>query len=76
MALVGFLEGRAGRAVRGAAGVVLIGLGIGLSAWLGGPWWVLGIVGLVPLGAAAANICLFAPLFHEPLRPIARPDSA
>lgn len=76
MVLLGFLEGRAGRSVRAVAGVVLIGLGIGLAAGLGGAWWVLAVVGLVPLGAAAANLCLFAPLFHQPLRPIARPDSA
>lgn len=36
---------------------------------IGGPaGWAVGVVGLVPLAAGAGNVCLFAPLFHAPLR--------
>jgi hypothetical protein len=66
--LVRFMASPAGRLARAVAGLVLMSLG----AWLGGPWWALFAIGLVPLGAAAANVCLLAPLFHAPLRPVAR----
>ena len=64
MAFVRFMETTAGRVVRGAAGLIMIAL----SAWLGGPWWVLAAAGLVPLGAGLFNLCLAAPLFGAPLR--------
>lgn len=67
MAVVHFLEGTMGRAVRAGAGAVLVGLGAGL----GGGWWALAAVGLVPLGAAVFNVCLLAPLFGQPFRPVA-----
>ncbi|MDA8380530.1 MAG: DUF2892 domain-containing protein [Actinomycetota bacterium] len=72
MALIRNLEGDAGRAVRAAAGVVLIGLGAWLGSTAGGAWWVLAAVGVVPLAAAAAGVCLIAPLAHEPLRGTSR----
>lgn len=65
MALIRFLESTIGRAIRGVVGLAMIGVGV----WLGGYGWVLAAVGLVPLGAAAADVCLVAPLFHAPLHP-------
>jgi len=64
MTLVRFMESTAGRLTRGVAGVVLVGLG----AWLGGAWWALAAVGLVPLAAGLFDFCLLAPLFGSPLR--------
>lgn len=64
MALIGFLQHTTGRAVRVAAGLALIGLGLAL----GGGWIALAVVGLVPLVAGAAGVCLIAPLAHQPLR--------
>jgi hypothetical protein len=43
------------------AGVALIALGALNGAWL------LAVIGLVPLAAGAADICLFAPLMGQPL---------
>ena len=59
-----FMASTAGRAVRVVAGVALIVVG-GL---LGGGWWALAVVGLVPLAAGALNICLFNVLVGQPLR--------
>ncbi|MGC8625934.1 MAG: YgaP-like transmembrane domain [Acidimicrobiales bacterium] len=64
MALVRFMGTRAGRATRVVAGLVLIGLG----SWLQGGWWALAGIGLVPLAAGLANVCLLGPLFHAPVR--------
>lgn len=58
-----FMASTAGRSVRVIAGVALIVVG-GL---LGGGWWALAIVGLVPLAAGALDICLFNALFGQPL---------
>jgi len=58
-----FMASTAGRAVRVIAGVALIVVG-GL---LGGGWWALAIVGLVPLAAGALDVCLFNVLFGQPL---------
>ena len=65
MALIRFLESTIGRIVRGAVGLAMIGVGV----WLCGYGWVLAVVGLVPVGAAAADVCLIAPIFHAPLQP-------
>lgn len=58
-----FMASTTGRAVRVIVGVALIVAG-GL---LGGGWWALAIVGLVPLAAGALDICLFNVLFGQPL---------
>ena len=58
-----FMASTTGRAVRVIAGVALIVLG----ALLGGGWWALAVVGLVPLAAGALDICLFNALFGKPL---------
>ncbi len=62
MKFFAFMASRVGRIVRGLLGLALVGFGIGL----GGGWWALAIVGLVPLTAAAFDVCLFAPLAHLP----------
>ncbi len=59
-----FMASAVGRITRIAAGVVLIALG----AILGGWWWALAVVGLVPLAAGILDVCVFAPLFRRPLR--------
>jgi len=58
-----FMASTAGRAVRVIAGVALIVVG----GILGGGWWALAVVGLVPLAAGALDICLFNVLFRQPL---------
>ena len=58
-----FMAATAGRAVRVISGVALIVVG-GL---LGGGWWALAIVGLVPLAAGALDVCLFNVLFGQSL---------
>lgn len=59
-----FMSSATGRSLRVVAGVALIV--IGLVA--GGGWVTLSVVGLVPLIAGLANVCLLAPLFGEPLK--------
>ncbi len=56
-----FMASTAGRITRVVAGVVLIVVGV----LLGGGWWALAVVGLVPLGAGILDVCVFAPLFHR-----------
>jgi hypothetical protein len=58
-----FMASAAGRAVRIVAGVALIVIG----GVLGGGWWALAVVGLVPLAAGALDVCLFNLLFGQPL---------
>jgi len=53
-----------GRGLRVLAGLALIVAGIAI----GGAGWVLAVVGLVPLIAGIADVCLFDPLFGKPLR--------
>ncbi|HLI15077.1 MAG TPA: DUF2892 domain-containing protein [Acidimicrobiales bacterium] len=68
MRLIQFLEGATGRLARVVAGAVLVGLGAWLGTTDGGGWWALLAVGLVPLAAGLANVCLLAPLFGAPVR--------
>ena len=58
-----FMASTTGRAVRVIVGVALIVVG----GSLGGGWWALAIVGLVPFAAGALDICLFNVLFGQPL---------
>jgi len=58
-----FMASTGGRAVRIIAGVALIVVG-GL---LGGGWWALAVIGLVPLVAGVLDVCLFNVLFGQPL---------
>lgn len=64
MSFVRFMESGVGRSLRAVAGLVLVGVG----AWLGGAWWALAAVGLVPLAAGLFDFCLAAPLFGARLR--------
>ncbi len=65
MRFVQLMGSPAGRVARVVAGAALI-MG---AVVIGGPaGWAVGVVGLVPLAAGAGNVCLFAPLFHAPLR--------
>lgn len=64
MGLVQFMSSTMGRSARMLAGIVLIAIGV----TLGGGWWALAVVGLVPLVAGAANVCLLAPALGQPLK--------
>jgi hypothetical protein len=63
-ALLRFLAGSTGRAVRVVAGLILIVIGIWAVQGVGG--WILAIIGLVPLLAGVLDRCVFAPLFGLP----------
>lgn len=65
MGFIDLMAGPAGRAVRAAAGVALIAIGL-TSGGTGGV--VLAVVGLVPLAAGAFGFCLLGPLFGVSLR--------
>jgi uncharacterized membrane protein YedE/YeeE len=67
MGFFGFLSSRTGRLIRMLLGTLMIGLGAGLAGGLNGAWWVLAVLGLVPLTAAVFDVCLFAPLAHLPV---------
>jgi hypothetical protein len=60
MAFTTFMNSTAGRALRIVAGLALILIGLAVIGGTGGI--VLALVGLVPLGAGVANVCLFGPL--------------
>ena len=64
MGLVKFMSTTVGRLARVLAGAVLVVVGVAL----GGAWWFLAIVGLVPLIAGAINVCLLAPALGQPLK--------
>ena len=63
MSVIGLLAGKNGRIARGVAGLILIGVG----GALGGVWWVLAVIGLVPLAAGVFDFCLLGPLMHRPM---------
>jgi hypothetical protein len=65
MKAVRFMNGTAGRAGRVLAGLALI---IGGIAAGGAGGLVLAAIGVVPLAAGAAGVCLAAPLLRAPLR--------
>jgi hypothetical protein len=58
--LVHFMQSAVGRLARIVAGLALIGVGFLVMHGVGGV--IVAIVGLVPLFAGLAGICLFAPL--------------
>ena len=66
MGFAQFMSSGLGRALRIVAGIALIVVGLGLVGGTGGI--VLAVIGLVPLLAAAFDVCLFAPLFGAPLK--------
>lgn len=63
MPILRFFNSPVGRVVRIVLGLVLIVIGASLGGW----WWLLAIVGLLPLAAGLFNFCTLAPLFHMPL---------
>ncbi|HCU96765.1 MAG TPA: DUF2892 domain-containing protein [Actinobacteria bacterium] len=65
MRIVRLMNSPGGRIARGLAGAALIVAG-GVTGGFGG--LVLALVGLVPLVAGAAGICLAAPLLRAPAR--------
>ncbi len=64
MGFARFMSSAAGRLLRIVAGIVLIIVGLAVVHGTGGI--ILAIVGLVPLVAGIANVCVFAPLFGGP----------
>ncbi|GAC1445775.1 MAG: hypothetical protein NVS3B26_26770 [Mycobacteriales bacterium] len=63
MPFIAFMAGQAGRVLRILVGLVLIAAGIAL----GGGWYALAVVGLLPLAAGVFDFCLLSPLFRLPL---------
>lgn len=70
MAFTSFMSNTAGRAVRIIAGLALIVIGLASVGGTGGV--ILAVVGLVPLGAGVANVCLFGPLLGSDLHGTAK----
>jgi hypothetical protein len=62
MTFIAFLAGPAGRLLRIAAGTAMVAVG----AAVGGGWWGLAVLGLVPLLAGTFDVCVLAPLFRLP----------
>lgn len=58
-----FFNSPAGRVARVVLGLVLIVVGVSLGGW----WWLLALLGLLPLAAGLFNFCTLAPLFGMPL---------
>ncbi|MBE0609057.1 MAG: DUF2892 domain-containing protein [Dehalococcoidia bacterium] len=65
MGIATFMASTAGRLARIVAGIVLIAVGFMVGGTAG---WVIGIVGLVPIAAGAANVCLLAPILGAPFK--------
>lgn len=64
MGFARFMSSITGRVLRIVAGIALIAIGLAVVHGTGGI--VLAIIGLVPLVAGLANVCVFAPLFGGP----------
>ena len=69
MGFASFMASPAGRIIRAVAGLALIGGGLALYFGAGAIviGVVLAVVGTIPLAAALADVCVFAPLFGAPL---------
>lgn len=63
---INFMRSFPGRALRVAAGLVLVYLGFFVVGGTAGT--ILGIVGFLPFAAGLANFCLLGPVFHVDLR--------
>jgi len=68
MAFASFMSSAAGRILRVLVGLVLIGWGVFLIVAASNvtAGIILAVVGLVPLVAGLADVCIFAPLFGAP----------
>lgn len=66
LAFARFMAGPVGRLARVVLGVVLILLGLFVVE---GTWGtIIAIIGVIPLAAGIANVCLIAPLLGVPFR--------
>lgn len=64
MAFAQFMATPMGRGIRVVAGIVLIALGLLVVEGTGGI--ILAVIGILPIFAGAANVCLVAPLIGAP----------
>ncbi len=62
MGFARFMSAPAGRLARIVIGAALIAIG----ASIGGAWWALAAVGLLPIAAGVFNVCLIAPAIGAP----------
>ncbi len=69
--VIAFLQSSTGRITRIALGIVLIIAGFIVQGVAG---FIIGLVGVVPLIAGIAGVCLFAPLFGYTLHGQRRPQ--
>ena len=67
MEFIKFMSSGSGRVLRIVVGSVLMVIGF----VAGGGWYALTIIGLVPLLAGFANVCVLAPLFGHSLKGVA-----
>ena len=65
MGLAKFMSSPAGRIARVVVGLVLIALGLSIGGPVG---WVVAVIGVVPIVAGAANLCLIGPVVGAPLK--------
>ncbi len=65
MAFAEWMAKPAGRILRIAAGLVLIGVGLYFQTFWG---YAVAVVGVVPVLAGVFNICLIAPVLGAPFR--------
>lgn len=65
MGIATFMSSPVGRIARVIVGLALIVLGLSM----GGPaGWIVAVVGVVPIVAGAANLCLIAPVVGAPFK--------
>lgn len=66
MSFFRFMASPVGRALRVVLG--LVAMAAGMLFVTGSAGMALVVVGLIPFFAGAFDVCLFAPIFHKPLR--------
>lgn len=62
---INFMRSFAGRAIRVAAGLILVYVGFFVLGGAAGT--LVGLIGFAPIVAGLANFCLLGPLFHVDL---------
>lgn len=65
MAIARFMATPIGRGLRIVLGLALIVAGLATGGTVG---WIVSLVGIVPIVAGAANLCLLAPILGAPLK--------